>query len=370
MTGRGAVGGWVDSRYGPVCDALAEQSKSVPSAGAAVAVVEDGRLVLDLHTGWQDHHRSTAWSPQTLTPLMCLGKPVAALALLILASRGRVDLDAPMARCWPAFAAAGKQGVTVRHLLTHTAGLPAFPIPRPGRLIAYWHVLANDLATAAPQWPAGTTVAEHALTYGNLVGELVRQVDGRYLGRFLRDEIARPAGLDLALGLTGKQQTRAAHVRHADERWLSRTIGLPYTPRQQALNCPVGALDAEVINSEWCRRAQLPSVNMYGTARSLAVLFSSFVTGAWPQARPLLDPDLFAAFPQVHAHGYDVVLNQSVRRGLGVLVDDNGDWGVAALGGNRLAVEPDAGRVFVYLTNEFGDQTAASAVLDAVRGCS
>jgi CubicO group peptidase (beta-lactamase class C family) len=369
VTVRAAIGGWVDSRYSAVSDAFADHMNAGRVAGAAVAVVQDGRLVLDLHTGWQDPIRGIPWSAQTLTPLFCLGKPVTALALLMLASRGQVDLDAPVARYWPAFGAAGKDHVTVRHLLSHSAGLPAFPIPRPARLIPYWQVLVDDLASAAPQWPPGTAVAEHALTFGHLVGELVRQVDGRTLGVFLRDEIARPTQLDLALGLTQKQQARAAHVRHADRHWLPRTLGLPYTPRHRALDCPVGALDPEVINSESGRRAPLPAVNIHSTARSLAMLFSTVRSASRGENASLLDPVLATGIGQVHMEGYDLVLNQSVRRGLGVVVDDGGSWGVASLGGNLLAVDPAAGRIVVYLTSELGDERAAAAVLRAARGC-
>jgi len=369
VTDRVAIGGWVDSRFGAVCDTFADQMNTGRAVGAAVAVVQDGRLVLDLHTGRQDPMRGISWSAQTVTPLFCLGKAVTAVAVLMLASRKLVDLDAPVARYWPAFGAAGKDQVTVRHLLSHSAGLPAFPIPRPARLIPYWQILVNDLANAAPQCPPGTVVAEHALTFGHLVGELVRQVDGRPLGVFLRDEIAGPAQLDLALGLTPKRQAHAAHVRHADQQWLPRTLGLPYTLRQRALDCPVGALDPQVINSVWGRRAPLPAVNIYGTARSVAMLFSTVLSASRHQNASLLDPVLATDLGRVHIEGYDLVLNQSIRRGLGVVVDDGGNWGVAALGGNLLAVDPAAGRIVVYLSSELGDERAAAAVLKAARGC-
>jgi CubicO group peptidase (beta-lactamase class C family) len=182
---------------------------------------------------------------------------------------------------------------------------------------------------------------------------------------FLRDEIAGPAQLDLALGLTPKRQAHAAHVRHADQQWLPRTLGLPYTLRQRALDCPVGALDPQVINSVWGRRAPLPAVNIYSTARSLASLFSAVLYNNASS----LDPVLAADLGKIQVQGYDLVLNRSVRRGLGVIVEDDGSWGVAALGGNLLAVDPAAGRIVVYLSSELGDEHAAAAVLKAARGC-
>jgi hypothetical protein len=128
-------------------------------------------------------------------------------------------------------------------------------------------------------------------------------------------------------------------------------------------------LDPQVINSVWGRRAPLPAVNIYGTARSVAMHFSTVLSASRHQNASLLDPVLATDLGRVHIEGYDLVLNQSIRRGLGVVVDDGGSWGVAAVGGNLLAVDPAAGRIVVYLSSELGDERAAAAVLKAARGC-
>jgi CubicO group peptidase (beta-lactamase class C family) len=128
-------------------------------------------------------------------------------------------------------------------------------------------------------------------------------------------------------------------------------------------------LDPQVINSEWGRRAPLPAVNVYGTAPSVAMLFSTVLSASRQENASLLDPVLATDLGRVHIEGYDLVLNRPVRRGLGVVVDDGGGWGVAALGGNMLAVDPAAGRIVVYLSSELGDERAAAAVLKAARSC-
>lgn len=367
MTGRAGVGGWVDSRYAPACEVFTEQVAVGRETGAAVAVVQNGQVVLDLYGGWQDVARRTVWSPRTLAPLFCVGKPVAALALLVLVSRGVLDLDDQVAGYWPRFGAAGKDQVTVRHLLSHTAGLPAFPLPRPARSIPQWQLLAGDLAGAPLTFAPGTAVAEHALTFGHLVGELVRQADGRPLGVFVREEIARPWGLDLAVGLTRAQQGRAAEVEFADPGWLADTLGLPFTLRHRALDSPTGCWDPRVLNTSWCRGALLPAVNVHGTARSVAQLFAAVLAGGGHGGRRLLDAGLTASVGAVQVEGYDLVLDRPVCRGLGVLVEEGDRWGVAAFGGNLLAVDPAAQRVFVYLTRSVGDGTAAARMLGAVR---
>lgn len=358
------VGGHTDPAYAPARDVFTRLLTEGPETGAAVAVVHDGRLVLDLYGGWQD--TTAPWSPETLAPLFCLGKPVTALAVLRLASRGLVDLNTPVGVYWPAFTVAGKEQILARHLLSHTAGLPAFPVPRSAGQIADWDTLVTDLAAARPEWPVpGVAMAEHAFTFGHLVGELVRRVDGRSLGAFLAEEVAGPLGLDIALGLTAAQTVRAAEVRHADTDWLPRTVGPPYTLRQRALDNPAGLLDPAVLNTDWCRAAALPAVNIHATAAAVARLFAGVLLGG----HGLIAAEYAHAMSQIQAHGYDLVLDQPVARGLGVTIAPDRSWGIAAIGGNLLNVHPDSGQVFVYLSGRLADDTAATTMLRAVRSC-
>ncbi|MEJ3746996.1 serine hydrolase domain-containing protein [Actinomycetes bacterium KLBMP 9797] len=359
------VGGHADPTYALTGDVFTRLLTEGPETGAAVAVVHDGRLVLDLYGGWQDD--TAAWSTQTLAPLFCLGKPIAALAVLSLVSRGRIDLDMPVGAYWPAFAASGKDQILVRHLLSHTAGLPAFPVPRSTGHIPDWETLVADLAAARPEWPVpGITMAEHAFTFGHLLGELVRRVDGRPLDVFLAEEIAGPHGLDIALRLTAAQAVRAVDVRHADTDWLPRTVGPAYTLRHRALDNPTGLLDPVVLNTDWCRAAPLPAVNIHATAVAVARLFAGVLRGG----HGLIAAEYARAMSQVQARGYDLVLDQPVARGLGVTVGPDGSWGMAAIGGNLLNIHPGTGQVFVYLSQRLADDAAATTMLRAVRACA
>ncbi|MCW6004407.1 beta-lactamase family protein [Micromonospora sp. CPCC 205371] len=364
VASRAPVTGWVDRRFTTVCEAFGQLLDDERETGAAVAVIRDGQLVLDLRGGWQDAARSRPWAPDTLTPLFCAGKPVAAVAVLMLASQGVIDVDAPVVRYWPSFATGGKDQVLVRHILTHSAGLPAFPIPRPAHSLPRWDVLAHDLAAAVLEWQPGTAVGEHALTFGHLLGEIVRRVDGRPLGVYLRDQIARPHNLDIALGLTPTQAARTADVEYSSPQWYELTVGQPFTVRQRALNNPNGCLDPHVLNSPWCRRASMPAVNIHATAPALAHLYASLAAGSGP-----LDSDLTAAMTTAHVHGYDLVLDRPIRRGLGVTIEADNQWGIAAIGGNLVAVNPSLRQTFVYLTRRLGDHTAAQTILNATRSC-
>lgn len=358
------IGGHTDHAYASARDVFARLFTEGSETGAAVAVIHDGRLVLDLYGGWQDD--TAPWSPETLTPLFCLGKPIAALAVLSLASRGLVDLNMPVGVYWPSFTAAGKDQILVRHLLSHTAGLPAFPVPRSTGQISAWDILVADLAAARPEWPVpGVVMAEHALTFGHLVGELVRRVDGRPLSVFLAEEVAGPQGLGVVLGLSAVQMVRAAEVRHADADWLPRTLGPAYTLRQRALDNPVGSLDPAVLNTDWCRAAPLPAVNIHATAVAVARLFHGVLMGG----RGLLAAEHARAMTQIQVRGYDLVLDRPIARGLGVTVAPDDSWGMAAIGGNLLDVHPGAGQVFVYLSHRLADDDAATTMLRAVRAC-
>lgn len=153
------LAGSVEPTFGPVRDAFVELLRSGEEAGAALAVVHDRRLVVDLRGGWSGPERAGPWQPDTLVSPFSVSKPAAALGLLLLIDRGLVGLNDRVTRYWPEFGAAGKDQATIRHLLAHQAGVPAFPVPLPIEAIADWDRLCSDLAAAAPEWAPGTAHA-------------------------------------------------------------------------------------------------------------------------------------------------------------------------------------------------------------------
>ena len=184
----------------------------LPELGAAVCVEVDGRRVVDLWAGWADVARTRPWTADTLACVCSCTKGMTAIAVHRLAERGVVDYDEAVATYWPEFAAAGKQHVTLRHLLTHSAGLNRLRDPLPAAGIFDWTTVVDALAAEEPHWEPGTAHGYHTLSFGHLNGEVVRRVDGRDLGAFFRDEVAGPLGADFFIGTPGTEDHRVAEL--------------------------------------------------------------------------------------------------------------------------------------------------------------
>jgi len=206
------VQGHCDERFAGVAEEFERNLAERGELGASVAVTVAGETVVDLWGGHADPERTRTWEKDTLCVAMSSTKGATALAAHLLASAGELDVDVPVATYWPEFAAAGKERVLVRHLLNHQAGLPALRDPVPAGGFYDWHDVVGRLAAEAPFWEPGTRHGYHALTFGFLVGEVVRRVTGRSLGRFVADEIASPLGLDLYVGLPEGLADRVARL--------------------------------------------------------------------------------------------------------------------------------------------------------------
>src|SRR5690242_6545078 len=204
--------GVCDERFAAVRAELDGRLASGDELGAAVAVVVDGEPVVDLWGGRADVARTAPWHRDTLVCAFSCTKPVVALAALELAARGELDLDAPVTRYWPEFAAAGKAGVLVRHLLSHTSGVSGWEPPVELSDVYDWDTSTARLAAQAPWWAPGTASAYHAITYGHLIGEVIRRVTGLKPGAFVAGEIAGPLGADFHIGLDPAEHARIAEL--------------------------------------------------------------------------------------------------------------------------------------------------------------
>ena len=191
------VHGFCEPAFAAVGEAFERGFAERGELGAAVAVHLNGRLVVDLWAGNADPEAGSPWAEDTIAHAYSVSKPLVATCALVLADRGELDLDAPVARYWPEYAQAGKERTLVRHLLAHQTGILALPEPQPPEALLDWDRLTGLLAAAPPLWEPGTKHGEEAGFYGHLVGEVVRRVDGRSLGRFLAEEIAEPVGARL-----------------------------------------------------------------------------------------------------------------------------------------------------------------------------
>ncbi|HEU0336051.1 MAG TPA: serine hydrolase domain-containing protein [Gaiellaceae bacterium] len=359
------VEGRVEPGFEPVRDAFADGFASAGELGASAAAVVDGTLVVDLWGGSVDE-TGRPWQRDTLVNVFSVTKPLAAACLLVLVERGRLALDDAVARWWPEFEAAGKEEVTVRQVLAHQAGLDYFREQLAPDDLLDWDRATALLAGSPPRWPPGSTHGEHAAYYGHLVGELVRRVDGRSLGRFLRDELAGPWQLDFHVGLGPGELTRAADVVDPDGGFRREALAGP-EPYRLAVDNPPAMLDPAVVNSARWREAEIPAVNGHGTARAVAQFYAGLAAGGVLDGVRLLSDDLVAQMLAAQHEGEDEVVGRHVAWGLGVQVDAEG-YGLGGIGGSA-GWWDTRGYAFGYATRRLGTHDCAEAVEAALARC-
>jgi CubicO group peptidase (beta-lactamase class C family) len=318
------VHGRCDPKFEAVRSAFARNFEELGDVGAAVAVRVDGEPVVDLWAGLADAAAGKAWDEDTLALVFSTTKGWTAICALLLWERGLLDIDAPVASVWPEFAAAGKESITTRQLLSHQAGLPAFDEPMTIEECHDLDCVSARLAAQAPRWEPGTAHGYHAITYGWLVGEVIRRVSGRTVGRFFAEEVAGPLELDTYIGLPPEQLSRVAKLLPMDINNISPD--LLNDERMQAIaakildsesltfrvftNPPVLA-GVDAFNSPEMHAAEWPAANGITSARSMAKLYGELACD-----RVLSTATLDAAeTPQVD--GADEVLVLNTRFGLG-----------------------------------------------------
>ena len=321
------VQGHCDDRFTGVADEFERNFAERGELGASVAVTVGGDTVVDLWGGHADPEHDRTWDKDTVCVAMSSTKGVTALAVHLLASDGELDVDEPVATYWPEFAAAGKERVLVRHLLTHQAGLPALRDPVPPGGFYDWDDIVGRLAAEPPFWEPGTRHGYHALTFGFLFGEVVRRVTGRSLGRFVADEIAGPLGLDLYIGLPEGLGPRVARLvpppdpRPGDPipRFLLQAISEPGSIPWLVMQNNGGYLVPGEWDSPAALAAELPASGGVMNARALAGMYRSIVHDG-RIGRFSLDPEDVARMASVQsAVGEDAVLYGPGRWTLGFL---------------------------------------------------
>jgi CubicO group peptidase (beta-lactamase class C family) len=353
------VHGTCDDRFGKVRDALAA-SLDADDVGASVAVYVDGEPVVDIWGGYADAARTIPWERDTITNVWSTTKTMTALCALILADRGELDPTAPVATYWPEFAAAGKDGIQVRHLLSHTAGLPTWDEPLSVEDLYDWELATSRLAAQTPRWEPGTEAGYHALTQGFLVGEVVRRITGRSLGTFFAEEVAGPLGADFHIGLPAEHDHRVASVIAPPP----APAGDPATAgsgRSGPGNPPVQPVDA---NTPAWRRAEIPAGGGHGNARSVAAVQSVLASGGTARGVRLLSEAGCERVLTEQFRGVDHLLGVPMRYGMGygltsdeVPISPNprtcfwGGWG-----GSLVVVDLDARMAVSYVMNQMLDQ--------------
>ncbi|OLP00454.1 serine hydrolase [Mycolicibacterium porcinum] len=361
------VHGHCDDRFRAIGDALAEELAGGAETGAAIAIDIDGELVVDLWGGYADAARTKPWIEDTIVNVWSSTKTVTALAGLMLIDRGLIAADTPVAEPWPEFGVNGKQDIEFRHLLTHSSGVSGWEPPFTIEDSYDWEKSTAALAAQPPWWEPGTASGYHALTYGHLIGEVLRRVTGKTLKEFVREEISGPLGADFQIGARPEDSHRIAETIPPDEQ-----MDLPLDQLSEtAIKTLMGAPSPTVANTAEWRAADIGAVNGHGNARSLARILSAISLGGTVNGVKLLHPETVESIFELRCDGPDVVLlGHPLRWGLGFglpqpqtipYVPDGkicfwGGWG-----GSWETCNPDHRATFAYVMNKMGPGVEGSA---------
>jgi CubicO group peptidase (beta-lactamase class C family) len=359
------ISGTCAPKLGAVKDAFAANFAQNGDIGASAAVVMNGKLVVDIWGGHQDAARTTPWERDTIINVFSTTKTMSCLALLVLASRGQVDVDQPVERYWPEFGANGKGNVLVRHLLSHTAGLPGWEKRIEPTDLYDWNKVTGLLAEQATWWEPGWKSGYHGVTQGNLVGEVVRRVDGRSVGRFFAEEIAKPMGADFHIGTPPECDSRVALV--IPPAIPASTGGSAPAPSRDSI--PYRAANPRLVAEQaweipW-RRAEIPAAGGHGNARSTALAQAAVSHGGELRGTQLLSKATIDRIFDVQAAGRDLVLGIGVTFGVGYGLNSPRNpispnarvcyWG--GWGGSLVVNDVDAGFTLAYVMNRMGEGT-------------
>ncbi len=353
------IGGWVEAPFEPVIDAFAANFDERGEVGAAVCVYVDGEPVIDLWGGVADATNGRPWTSDTVVLVYSSTKGVTAVCANRLIEQSRLDPHATVASYWPEFGVNGKNAITVTQVLSHQAGLPLVEGDYTLAEVLAWDPMVESLAKQAPMWAPGTKHGYHMRTFGWLVGELVRRVDGRTIGTYFHEEIAAPLGLDFWIGLPEEIESRAARLvpPERDLGELLRKLGGELLLADVFSN-PAGLFNYdEMWNTRELRAAELPSSNGVGDARALARLIASCV-GEVDGVRTL-QPATVAAATAEQACGKDEVLMIDSCFGFGFMLGASfgaanrvSAFGHAGAGGSLAFADPDARLGFGYVMND------------------
>jgi CubicO group peptidase (beta-lactamase class C family) len=355
------VHGTSDPRFAKARAVFESNIAGESEVGASFCVTKDGETLVDLWGGYADPAKTRPWRDDTIVNVYSTTKTMTALCALMLADRGELDFESPVARYWPEFAHNGKSAIKVSHLMSHSAGLSAWTQRIDKEDLYDWDKVVALLADQAPLWEPGTQPGYHAITQGYLVGEVVRRITGLSLGTFFRTQVAEPLEADFHIGLPASQDERVAEL-------------IPPPPGQAAgdgaqseiqrltLNNP--GIDVAATRTRAWRGAEIPAAGGTGNARSVAEIHVILANGGIAKGRRFLSEAGCRKALEVQIEGQDLVLGGPARFGLGfglaggVVPLPNPNtiyWG--GYGGSLVIIDMDARSTIAYAMNKMAGTT-------------
>lgn len=375
------IDGTCKTGYERVADVFKRNFESNGEVGASVCLTVGGETVVDLWGGIADPKTGTPWTRDTVSIVFSCTKGATAMCAHVLASRGKLDLDAPVIELWPEFGQNGKERVTTRMMLDHSSAVPALRAKVKDSGPYEWDYMTERLATEEPFWSPGTRNGYHGFTFGWTVGEMVRRASGKSLGTFFRDEIARPLGLDFWIGLPEAIEPRVAPILSyqysAEERQvpflLDAVTNRGSTPSLFLLNSGAWSPITAGANSRDGHAAEIGAANGITNARGLAGLYAPLANGGGK----LVDAKTLARMGEVSMATHDdATLRIPTRFALGFMksmdnrkrsvgakvfgedcdsvIMSSAAFGHVGAGGSLGFADPAAGLSFGYTMNRMG----------------
>lgn len=359
------VQGYFDVQFEAVRDAFLSLFDNPQERGAAVCIQVAGETVVDLWAGTTDRHGEQAWHSDTLLNVFSCTKPFAAVAAMQLVAAGKLSLDEPLSDVWPELVSGSKAQITLRHLLSHQSGLSAISKVLAPEALYDWDTMCRALAEQQPWWTPGQGHGYAPITYGWLIGEVLRRVEGISPGQAIIQRTAQPLNLDFHIGLADSEFHRVSEIARGKgdqgdvdaQRLLAVMLGEPQSMSSLAFANPPSVMTS-TNKPEW-RRMEQPAANGHGNARSLAGFYSGLLAGK------LIDSAVLEEMTRTQAQGTDRTLLANTRFGLGFMLDQpgagGGTFGMGAkafghpgAGGTLAFADPEREVAFAFATNTLG----------------
>jgi CubicO group peptidase (beta-lactamase class C family) len=350
-----------------VKDAFAANFADHGEVGASLAVMVDGEMAVDLWGGYADGQRTRPWERDTIVNTYSTTKGMTAICANRLIEQGKLDPEAPVAKYWPEFAQAGKDKLPVKYLLSHRAGLPAVSQPLPSSASYEWQPLVDALAAQEPWWEPGTAHGYHAVTFGHLVGEVIRRVSGMSVGTYFRQEVAEPLGIDFYIGFGPELDSRVADMIPAPmqppnpDHPLFEAFTNPLSMTFKAfMITPEPMLNPNYMNTREWRAAEVPAANGHGNARALATVYGALARGGEVSGVQVLQRETIDDALIEQSTGADKVLMIPMRFGRGFFLElpeyeltkNTTLFGHPGMGGSFGLADPDAKVGIGYAMNK------------------
>ena len=320
------IHGKFDERFKSIVDCYENQFDVGLDIGSSLAITYEGEKVVDIWAGTRDKAQTLPWEENTIVNVFSSTKNATSLAAYVLADQGKLDFSAPVSEYWPEFAQKGKESILVSHIMSHSSGLPGWEEPVAVNDLYDPDKVAALLETQEPWWEPGSALGYHAISVGNLMGEIIKRISGKTIGNFFREEIAEPLDIDFHIGLEDIHHSRVAEIHQAVEENPEDLFDLEEGSVMQKVltNGIINAPDAN--SSEW-RRAEIPAAGGHGNGRSIAESMALMANGGTYKGKKIFSEKLIKFALQEQVRGDDLVLVEPLRWGIGFsLPIDNASW--------------------------------------------